>query len=204
MPSCPRRCGSPSPTRRIPTTRAAWRRVRSGWSGRRSAAAARQGGARAGGAAEAADAADATDGAAPRHGDGARAEPGAVRQMGTFLRRITDSLFAPARKLLQTGRPGGGLLDCVNPDKQLPWCIDFLAMVGGSPMPSVASARGVARMSTGRCCPASPRPSGPPGALRPVQHPQALEQPRRRRDGQTRRRDRAAVPAARRAQRRAA
>jgi hypothetical protein len=29
------------------------------------------------------------------------------------------------------GRPGGGLFDGGNPDKQLLWCIGFLAMVGG-------------------------------------------------------------------------
>ena len=29
------------------------------------------------------------------------------------------------------GRPGGGLLDGGNPNKQLPWRIGFLAMVGG-------------------------------------------------------------------------
>ena len=57
--------------------------------------------------------------------------PELLRQMATFVRRVGESLFAPARQLLKTGRPGGGLLDCVNPDKQLPWCIDFLAMVGG-------------------------------------------------------------------------
>ena len=57
--------------------------------------------------------------------------PDLLRQLATFIRRIGEQLFAPARRLLKTGRPAGGLLETVNPDELLPWCIDYLGMVGG-------------------------------------------------------------------------
>ena len=56
--------------------------------------------------------------------------PEILRQYATFIRRVGEHLFTTARRLLKTGRPAGALLENVNPDGQLPWCIDYLAMVG--------------------------------------------------------------------------
>ena len=51
----------------------------------------------------------------------------------SFIRRVGTPLFAPAERLLSTGRPqrgAGGLLELIDPNGHLNWCIDYLGLVG--------------------------------------------------------------------------